>query len=140
MTVTQVRKQHRVPVARWSTLKDRQPSHGLVADVDLVVVRYDDQVSVLYGRCLHRGALMADAKIDGGNIVCGVHGWDYRIDTGVSSYNNEEFLQKFRVWIDHFHQCRIQYQNPSCFEKSGLSNFLIIPNFDSRFMQGINFI
>ena len=36
----------------WSSLPDRQPQHALVANVDLVVVRYDDQVSVLYGRCL----------------------------------------------------------------------------------------
>jgi nitrite reductase/ring-hydroxylating ferredoxin subunit len=93
MPVTQVRTQHKVSVARWSALEDRQPTYGLVADVDLVIIRYDDQVSVLYGRCLHRGALMADAKIDGGNIVCGVHGWDYRVDTGVSSYNNAEVLQ-----------------------------------------------
>jgi glutamate synthase domain-containing protein 2 len=100
MPVTQVRTQHKVSVARWSALEDRQPTYGLVADVDLVIVRYDDQVSVLYGRCLHRGALMADARIDGGNIVCGVHGWDYRVDTGVSSYNNAEVLQKFRAWID----------------------------------------
>jgi len=100
MTVTQVRKQQKVPVVRWSALEDRQPTYGLVADVDLVVIRYNDQVSVLYGRCLHRGALMADAKIDGDNIICGVHGWDYRYDTGVSAYNNEEVLQKFRAWVD----------------------------------------
>ncbi|MDH3622635.1 MAG: glutamate synthase-related protein [Myxococcales bacterium] len=101
MTVAQVRKQHKVRVARWSALEDRQPAYGLVADVDLVVVRYDDHVSVLYGRCLHRGALMADAKIDGDNIVCGVHGWDYRYETGVSAYNSDEVLQKFRAWVDH---------------------------------------
>ena len=55
MTVTQIRKQTKVPVAKWSELADREPAYGLVADVDLVVVRYDDEVSVLYGRCLHRG-------------------------------------------------------------------------------------
>src|SRR5690349_21575654 len=49
-----------VVVAKWSALEDRKPAHALVEDVDLVVVRYDDEVSVLYGRCLHRGALMAD--------------------------------------------------------------------------------
>jgi len=43
---------------------------------------------------------MSDASIEGDNIVCGVHGWDYRYDTGVSSYNNEEALKKFRAWVD----------------------------------------
>jgi glutamate synthase domain-containing protein 2 len=101
MTLTQVRSQNKVPVAKWSELGDREPAYALVADVDLVVLRYDDEVSVLYGRCLHRGALMADARVEGDNLICGVHGWDYRCDTGVSSYNNAEALQKFRAWVDH---------------------------------------
>ena len=101
MTITQIRKQNRISVAKWSELGDRTPAYALVADVDLVVLRYDDDVSVLYGRCLHRGALMADARVEGDNLVCGLHGWDYRYDTGVSSYDNEEVLQKFRAWVDH---------------------------------------
>jgi len=87
-------------VATWSALEDRQPAYALVADVDLVVVRYDDQVSVLYGRCLHRGALMSDGHVDGDNLICGVHQWDYRLETGVSEYDNDEVLEKFTAWID----------------------------------------
>ena len=89
-----------VKVATWSELEDRQPAYALVANVDLVVIRYDDAVSVLYGRCLHRGALLSDGHIDGENLICGVHQWDYRYDTGVSSYNNDEVLHKFNAWID----------------------------------------
>jgi glutamate synthase domain-containing protein 2 len=62
---------------------------------------------VLYGRCLHRGALLADGRVDGNNLICGLHNWDYRIDSGVSEYNNNEVLNKFSseikdgwVWID----------------------------------------
>jgi hypothetical protein len=43
---------------------------------------------------------MADGHIDGHNIICGVHNWDYRYDTGVSKYNNTEVLHKFNAWID----------------------------------------
>ena len=87
-------------VATWSTLQDRTPTYALVAGVDLVIVKYDDNVSVLYGRCLHRGALMADASIVGDNLICGLHNWDYRYDTGISEYNNNEALHKFSSWID----------------------------------------
>ncbi len=87
-------------VKSWDELQDRIPAHALVADVDLVVIRYDDDVSVLYGRCLHRGALMADGHVDGDNIICGVHNWDYRLDTGVSEYNNAEVLHKFSAWVE----------------------------------------
>jgi len=43
---------------------------------------------------------MADGHIDGHNLICGVHNWDYRYDTGVSEYNNSEFLHKFTEVID----------------------------------------
>ncbi len=89
-----------IAVADWSELKDRTPTYALVGNVDLVIVRYGDQVSALYGRCLHRGALLSDGRVDGDNLICGLHDWDYRIDTGISEYNNKEALPKFRAWID----------------------------------------
>jgi glutamate synthase domain-containing protein 2 len=87
-------------VATWSDLDDRVPAYAIVGGVDLVVIRYDDEVSVMYGRCLHRGALLSDGHVEGGDLICGVHGWDYRYDTGVSSYKNEEALHKFTAWVD----------------------------------------
>ena len=87
-------------IADLSELNDREPVYALVANVDLVVIRYDNEVSVLYGRCHHRGALLADGYIDGENLICGVHYWDYRYDTGVSEYQNTEHLAKFNAWIE----------------------------------------
>ena len=90
----------KVSVANWDALEDRAPTHALVANVDLVITRFDDSVSVLYGRCAHRGSLMSDGHVDGDNLICGVHGWDYRIDSGVSQYNNSETLPRFNSWIE----------------------------------------
>ena len=100
MTTPATSEIHQVKIATWSKLEDRQPAYALVANVDLVVIRYDDAVSVLYGRCLHRGALLADGTIRGEDLICGVHNWDYRLDSGISAYNNEEALPKFTAWID----------------------------------------
>jgi nitrite reductase/ring-hydroxylating ferredoxin subunit len=91
---------NKISVSVWNELQDRVPAYALVADVDLVVVRFDENVSVLYGRCAHRGALMSDGRVQGDNLICGVHGWDYRLDTGVSEYNNSETLSKFDAWIE----------------------------------------
>jgi len=90
----------KIAIKSWSELQDRVPEHALVADVDLVVTRFDDRVSVLYGRCAHRGALMADGYVSGANLICGLHGWDYRIDTGISEYRNSETLPRFSSWIE----------------------------------------
>jgi glutamate synthase domain-containing protein 2/nitrite reductase/ring-hydroxylating ferredoxin subunit len=89
-------------VGIWDKIEPGGIVGALVEDVDLVVVRWPDGDghSVLYGRCVHRGALMADGEVIGDNIVCGIHGWDYRYDTGVSSYNQKEKLRKFVSWVE----------------------------------------
>ena len=51
------------------------------------------------GRCPHRGALLADGRVEGANLICGVHGWDYRLDTGVSAYNPAERIYKFACHV-----------------------------------------
>jgi nitrite reductase/ring-hydroxylating ferredoxin subunit len=97
----------KIKLISFAEIEDRKPLHAQVNGLDLVAVNYDENVSVLYGRCLHRGALMVDGHLEGDNLICGVHGWDYCIDTGVSEYNNAEVLNKFTaviedgtIWID----------------------------------------
>jgi methylamine---glutamate N-methyltransferase subunit C len=85
-------------IASWSDLSDGVPTASAMRDVDLVIVRRGEDVSVLYGRCGHRGALLADGRIEGDNLVCGLHGWDYRIDTGISAYDNSQSIHRFVSW------------------------------------------
>ncbi len=101
-------KAHRI--AAWSELEIDTPVGALVSTVDLVIVRWEGPEpstqepaathSVLYGRCLHRGVKLADGHVAGQDLICGVHGWDYRLDSGVSSYNNDEALHRFTSWVD----------------------------------------
>lgn len=107
-----------------SELEEKKPFGAQVNGLDLVVIRYGDEVSVLYGRCLHRGALLADGHVQGHNLICGVHGWDYRYDTGVSEYNNSEILNKFYavirngvVYVDEDEINAYLVKNPQPFDR-----------------------
>jgi len=113
-----------IKLIQINTLEDRKPTHAIVNGLDLVIVKYDDDISVLYGRCLHRGALMADGHVEGHNLICGVHGWDYRYDTGVSEYNNSEVLHKFSsttkegdLYIDEAEVNDFLVANPQPFDR-----------------------
>ncbi len=93
-----------VNLVTFDSLNDRQPTHALIENTDLVIIRFDDSFSVLYGRCLHRGAMLSDGFVDDNdNLICGLHQWDYRIRTGVSEYNNEEALYKFKSALHEGH-------------------------------------
>ena len=93
---------NKTAIASYTELETLKPTYALVADVDLVVIRLEEEeaVSVLYGRCLHRGALMADGHIEGNNLICGLHNWDYCYRSGVSSYNPSERLHRFSSWVE----------------------------------------
>ncbi len=80
-------------------LNDREPAYALVHNVDLVVVRYDEEVSVLYGRCAHRGALMSDGYIDG-CITCPWHGFQYRPEDGCSPPPFTEKIATYELQLD----------------------------------------
>lgn len=110
-----------IQLCPFDSLQEKIPTHHQVNNLDLVVIRYGDNVSVLYGRCLHRGALLSDGRIEGQNLICGLHNWDYRYDTGVSEYNNDEALHKFYAvirnnWVyvdeDEINNYLVKYPQP----------------------------
>lgn len=100
-TSVNVTRQRPVAVASWNDLDVGRPTYALVGGVDLVVVRHDDDsVSVMYGRCQHRGALMSDATVRGERITCGLHGSTYDVRTGVNVAYPGSDLHRFESWID----------------------------------------
>ncbi len=113
-----------IALIKVSSLENKKPTHAIVNGLDLVVVKFDDSISVLYGRCLHRGALMSDGRVEGNNLICGLHGWDYRVDSGISEYNNKEVLHKFstkiegdEVFVDEFEINAYLQNNPQPFNR-----------------------
>ncbi len=84
-----------VAIARFDELPDREPVGVALFGDELVVIRDGAGHSVLSGRCLHRGARLADGKVVGDDLICSLHGWDYRIETGVSAYDHTQCLHKY---------------------------------------------
>ncbi|MBF0265668.1 MAG: alpha-hydroxy-acid oxidizing protein [Gammaproteobacteria bacterium] len=91
----------------WDKLSPLTPSYVLVSNVDLVMIKWSDEqsISVLYGRCLHRGALLSDGHLDGEDLICDLHNWDYNYKTGISAYNPKERLYKFNAWVEDGQVC-----------------------------------
>ena len=90
-----------ISIAVFNELPEKKPIYAKAESTDLVIIKYEDKISVLYGRCLHRGALLSDGYVKGEDLICGVHDWDYRYETGVSAYNPVEKLHKFKSYIEN---------------------------------------
>ena len=81
-------------------LPEDTPTGETVGSLEIVLFRRGPDVSVFEGRCPHRGALLADGSVIGDDLVCGVHGWDFRVDSGISAYEPSQRIHKFRSRID----------------------------------------
>lgn len=87
----------------WSDLEPLKPAYALAANVDLVVIRdtADEAVTVLYGRCRHRGALLSDGHIANGQLTCPLHGSSYRHQTGKNIHYPGADLKRFEAWVEN---------------------------------------
>lgn len=94
------RDDNRYRVAVFSELKERQPVAGEIDEIELVVIRMDDKVSVLHGICLHQGARMADGFVKGNELTCALHGWRFDVSSGNKIDNGKGGLHKFTSWVE----------------------------------------
>lgn len=96
---------NKTQLMKWNELPPRTPVRAKVEEVDLLVVRYgEEQVSVLYGRCPHRGVLLANGTLVGSKIICSWHGWEFRYDSGAAGQRCPD-LEKFNAWVEDDYLC-----------------------------------
>lgn len=69
-------------VAKSSEVTEREPCAGVADGVDLVLVRSGETVRAYDGRCPHRGNLLSEGELVGGDLVCRGHGWRFDAATG----------------------------------------------------------
>lgn len=69
-------------VAQLDDLRGSGP-FALSADgIDLVVVRTEKGLRAFQGRCPHQGALLGEGELDGAQLVCRNHRWQFDTSTG----------------------------------------------------------
>jgi len=64
----------------WSREVADKPVAVKLLDQPLVLWRANGQVSAFYDLCIHRGAALSLGCIEGDQLVCGYHGWNYAGD------------------------------------------------------------
>lgn len=85
-----------LPLARVADLTEGINA-AAIDDIELVVVKKNEDLSVFAGRCLHQEAPMAQGILEKEHLVCGKHLWKYRLDTGALEGEPGIFLQKFQT-------------------------------------------
>lgn len=79
-----------VEVLKTDQLEENKGMTVFVNDRDIALYRYRGDFYALDNRCVHRDGQLGDGHMEGANVICPLHQWDYDVRTGVSRYNSDE--------------------------------------------------
>lgn len=89
-----------VEVLKTHQLEESKGTTVYVNERDLALYKYEGQFYALDNTCLHRGGQLGDGTMDGPNVICPLHGWDYDVKTGVSRYEPKEVIATYPVTVE----------------------------------------
>ena len=79
-----------VEVLQADQLDESKGTTVFVNERDIALYRYQGDFYALDNQCVHRDGQLGDGHMDGANVICPLHQWDYDVHTGVSRYNPGE--------------------------------------------------
>lgn len=89
-----------VEVLKTDALAESQGTTVFVNERDIALYRYEGDFYALDNTCVHRHGKLGDGWMDGPNVICPLHQWDYDVKTGVSRYNVEETVATYPVKVE----------------------------------------
>ncbi|MEO0563779.1 MAG: glutamate synthase-related protein, partial [Chloroflexota bacterium] len=89
-----------IEVLKTADLEDGKGTTVFVNERDLALYRYEGDFYALENTCLHRQGKLGDGWLDGPNVICPLHSWDYDVKTGVSRWNAKETIATFPVKVE----------------------------------------
>lgn len=90
-----------VEVLKTDELEESQGTTVFVNERDIALYKYEGDFYALDNTCLHRGGQLGDGSMDGPNVICPLHGWDYDVKTGHSRYNPGEVIATYPVKVEN---------------------------------------
>lgn len=88
-----------VKAASISTLTAGSVINAEIDGKRYAVCNVDGAVHALEGVCPHRGGPLGEGAINGGNLVCPWHLWEFNCASGENDYNPSIRLARFGVEV-----------------------------------------
>ena len=71
-----------------------------VAGTPVAVFNVAGSFHGIHNICIHQGAPLGEGILDGNQVTCPWHAWEYDVTTGVSTFNPRVRVARFEVKIE----------------------------------------
>jgi len=90
----------RQQLCRWDELEEGRGRRIVVAGLGLAVFRVGQEVAVMIDRCPHAGGSLGQGWVEGGDLVCPLHRWRFRIRDGRCLTDPGAAVHRFQCEVD----------------------------------------
>jgi nitrite reductase (NADH) small subunit len=88
-----------VKVGALSRLAAGSVIEASIAEERYAICNVDGRIHALAGTCPHRGGPLGQGAVNGGNLTCPWHAWEFDCSTGVNDYDAQVKIATFPVQI-----------------------------------------
>jgi nitrite reductase/ring-hydroxylating ferredoxin subunit len=81
------------PATAVSTIQDEEITAVNINGTKLILLRWQDEIHAMSGKCPHAAANMAEGDCYRGKVVCPDHGYVFEIATGRTLWPADEMLR-----------------------------------------------
>ena len=92
-------EKNRNPVIKLNSIPENGCKIVLHDDIPLAVFRMNGYVYALDNRCPHRGGSLGNGELKNGIVPCPVHEWQFAINMGICTQNNEIKVKSYPVEV-----------------------------------------
>jgi len=89
-----------IEVLKTDALEESKGTTVFVNERDIALYRYRGDFYALDNTCLHRQGKLGDGYMDGPNVICSLHKWDYDVKTGISRFQPNEVVATYPVMVN----------------------------------------
>jgi nitrite reductase/ring-hydroxylating ferredoxin subunit len=86
-----------VRVGALSRLTAGSVTEAPIGEERYAICNVDGRIHALAGPCPHRGGPLGQGAVNGGNLTCPWHAWEFACSTGANDYNPEVKVSTFPV-------------------------------------------
>ena len=89
----------KIKVAKTSELSEGKSKLVTVNDKEIVLFKVNNQLFAMDNTCLHVGGSLAEGEIQGNQVTCPLHGWQYDIKSGQNTMPGMGKLNSYKVEV-----------------------------------------
>jgi nitrite reductase/ring-hydroxylating ferredoxin subunit len=89
-----------VTVARAEDVAPGSVRRVRAGDLELALVRIDDDFYATAGRCAHLQGPLGEGRVDDHVLTCPWHGWQYDVRTGLNEFDHAIQVQTYAVRVE----------------------------------------